>query len=61
MGHWVWIDWGVSSCPCTKGSNGLGCGMCVGRYYGGESGFERVLDLLEDACEGLHESLNNTK
>jgi protein-tyrosine phosphatase len=22
-------------------------------YYGGEAGFERVLDLLEDACEGL--------
>ncbi len=22
-------------------------------YYGGENGFERVLDLLEDACEGL--------
>jgi hypothetical protein len=41
------MDWGV---------------VCVwGRYYGGESGFERVLDLLEDACEGLHESLNNTK
>lgn len=22
-------------------------------YYGGESGFERVLDILEDACDGL--------
>lgn len=22
-------------------------------YYGGAAGFERVLDLLEDACEGL--------
>lgn len=22
-------------------------------YYGGSSGFEKVLDLLEDACEGL--------
>ena len=22
-------------------------------YYGGEGGFEKVLDLLEDACEGL--------
>ncbi|KAK9823202.1 hypothetical protein WJX72_001079 [[Myrmecia] bisecta] len=22
-------------------------------YYGGKAGFERVLDLLEDACEGL--------
>jgi protein-tyrosine phosphatase len=26
-------------------------------YYGGEQGFEHVLDLLEDACEGLLESL----
>ncbi|MNY33049.1 Low molecular weight phosphotyrosine protein phosphatase [compost metagenome] len=22
-------------------------------YYGGEEGFERVLDLLEQACDGL--------
>jgi protein-tyrosine phosphatase len=22
-------------------------------YYGGEAGFERVMDLLEDACQGL--------
>jgi protein-tyrosine phosphatase len=22
-------------------------------YYGGEEGFELVLDLLEDSCEGL--------
>ena len=26
-------------------------------YYGGEEGFELVLDLLEDACEGLLERL----
>lgn len=26
-------------------------------YYGGEAGFEHVLDLLEDACEGLLEHL----
>lgn len=25
-------------------------------YYGGEEGFELVLDLLEDACEGLLEN-----
>ena len=25
-------------------------------YYGGASGFEKVLDLLEDACEGIIES-----
>ena len=24
-------------------------------YYGGDSGFEHVIDLLEDACEGLYE------
>ncbi|GAB6067393.1 low molecular weight protein-tyrosine-phosphatase [Methylothermus subterraneus] len=22
-------------------------------YYGGEAGFERVMDMIEDACEGL--------
>jgi protein-tyrosine phosphatase len=26
-------------------------------YYGGPLGFERVLDMLEDAAEGLLESL----
>ncbi|MFZ0408249.1 MAG: low molecular weight protein-tyrosine-phosphatase [Cyanobium sp.] len=26
-------------------------------YYGGEAGFDEVLDLLEDACEGLLEEL----
>ncbi len=26
-------------------------------YYGGPDGFEKVLDLLEDACEGLLSSL----
>ena len=26
-------------------------------YYGGEQGFEHVLDLLEDACGWLLESL----
>jgi protein-tyrosine phosphatase len=26
-------------------------------YYEGDSGFEHVIDLLEDACEGLFESL----
>ena len=27
-------------------------------YYGGETGFENVLDLLEDACDSLLEELN---
>ncbi len=26
-------------------------------YYGGDQGFERVIDLLEDACEGLYEEV----
>jgi protein-tyrosine phosphatase len=26
-------------------------------YYGGEAGFEMVIDLLEDACEGLYQHL----
>jgi len=26
-------------------------------YYGGERGFEVVLDLLQDACEGLYASM----
>lgn len=28
-------------------------------YYGGESGFEHVLDLLEDACQGLLDDLSS--
>jgi protein-tyrosine phosphatase len=28
-------------------------------YYGGSGGFELVLDLLEDACEGLLEAIHN--
>ena len=27
-------------------------------YYGGDGGFENVLDLLDDACEGLLDKLN---
>jgi protein-tyrosine phosphatase len=30
-------------------------------YYGGPEGFERVLDLVEDACEGLVESLHRQR
>jgi protein-tyrosine phosphatase len=30
-------------------------------YYGGEEGFELVLDLLEDSCEGLIEKLAYSK
>ncbi len=28
-------------------------------YYGGDEGFEEVLDLLEDACDGLLSALNS--
>ena len=28
-------------------------------YYAGHEGFELVLDLLEDACEGLLDDLKN--
>ena len=30
-------------------------------YYGGDKGFEYVIDLLEDACEGLFGNLENRK
>ena len=29
-------------------------------YYGGEEGFELVLDLLEDACEGFLETIKDS-
>ena len=28
-------------------------------YYGGDQGFEHVLDLLEDACQGLFEEMTS--
>jgi len=27
-------------------------------YYGGDQGFENVIDLLEDACEGFYKAIN---
>eukprot|EP00798_Chlamydomonas_sp_ICE-L_P022263 gene22263-29335_t len=30
-------------------------------YYGGEEGFEKVLDLLDDACEGLLEHIREER
>lgn len=30
-------------------------------YYGGASGFELVLDLLEDSCTGLFETISSTQ
>lgn len=29
-------------------------------YYGGDQGFEHVIDLLEDACQGFFEKINTT-
>ena len=31
----------------------LGAGEVPDPYFGGEAGFEEVLDILEDACSGL--------
>ena len=33
----------------------------ISSRYGGADGFELVLDLLEDACEGLYETLKDGK
>ncbi|MDX1680780.1 MAG: low molecular weight protein-tyrosine-phosphatase [Akkermansiaceae bacterium] len=30
-------------------------------YYGGQKGFERVIELLEDACQGLLDSLKSER
>lgn len=30
-------------------------------YYGGEKGFEHVIEILEDACEGLLDALETEK
>lgn len=31
----------------------ISCNSVPDPYYGGDAGFERVLDILEDACSGL--------
>lgn len=46
----------------------LFCGFCREHeanevpdpYYGGDQGFEHVLDLLEDGCEGIYEYLRES-
>ena len=30
-------------------------------YYGGDQGFENVMDILEDACEGLYNFISDTQ
>ena len=34
-------------------------GIVPDPYYGGSAGFEQVLDILEDACEGLLKHIRN--
>lgn len=38
---------------------GLGTRVVPDPYYGGAAGFERVLDLLEAACDGLLDTLRD--
>jgi protein-tyrosine phosphatase len=45
-------------CKITDFSSGAGHDAVPDPYYGGTDGFELVLDILEDACEGL---LNEVK
>ena len=39
--------------PMTSHCRGLQAEAVPDPYYGGPDGFEQVLDLLEDACQGL--------
>ena len=41
----------------NEGLSNIANGKVPDPYYGGEKGFETVLDLLEDACEGLLEEI----
>jgi protein-tyrosine phosphatase len=43
--------------PMTSHCRRLSASEVPDPYYGGEQGFEDVLDLLEDACGGLLETL----
>ena len=43
--------------PMTSHCRRLSASEVPDPYYGGEQGFEDVLDLLEDACAGLLETL----
>jgi protein-tyrosine phosphatase len=43
--------------PLTGHCRRFRCNEVPDPYYGGAEGFERVLDLLEDACTGLLEDL----
>jgi protein-tyrosine phosphatase len=43
--------------PITRHCRQFGLQEVPDPYYGGEDGFEQVLDLLEDACAGLLDDL----
>jgi protein-tyrosine phosphatase len=56
------MEWLLDACPpeardrialLTTHARGSHPGLVPDPYYGGARGFEQVLDLLEDACEGL--------
>ena len=42
---------------CARSHTTAGVTEVPDPYYGGPAGFEKVLDLLEDACEGLLEDM----
>lgn len=44
--------------PLTRHSRRFTVSEVPDPYYGGAQGFEHVLDLLEDACAGLLETLD---
>ena len=46
-------------CDFTRSSQFSGHQEVPDPYFGGSEGFELVLDLLEDACSGLLEELEN--
>ena len=45
--------------PITRHCRQFGLEEVPDPYYGGEDGFEQVLDLLEDACSGLLDDLRS--
>lgn len=44
-------------CATTPGFHFRPCPRPACSYYGGQRGFELVLDLLDDACQGLLERI----
>ena len=45
-------------CPCVEESGGT---EVPDPYYGGDAGFELVLDLIEDASDGLLERIRSER